>query len=455
MGARIVLTTLAIASRPSGFRGFVQSIFSGVSRQQRRYLATKSWEDLGLSNKVCNTARKYWQSPNEVQEATIGPILSGSDVIIGAETGSGKTLAYLLPIMDRLFFEIDKNSTHLQQYPRVLILVPNRELATQARRVAKQLGFELNPNDKEEKVLSLDMRYGSSGLWPYRPGRCPDILVCTPSFADCFHKDLDLWSNLQVLVLDEADALLDGSSKDILDRILVALKRVKRLRERLADDVFFNKIEKNCQRIVVAATLPNYGLKSVDALLNKHFEDAQRISGLRMHAPVDTLDQDFIDMSDADDDESRTMHLLSVLDPNERTMIFLNTARAAQDLYEFLLSNNLPVAAYHKNISPDQRIAALDAFARAEVSILCCTDLAARGLDLPDVKHVIQFQFALNVVSHLHRIGRAARAGNRGRATNFYDEQSRDLVAAIRNSLLETNAVDASFSRRRGFRQKN
>lgn len=365
----------------------------------------RRWSSLGLKPETCSRLHELWTEPNEVQAASIPVILSGQDAVIGAETGSGKTLAYLAPAM-----ELIQEGPKL--YPDVLILVPNRELGIQVERVAKSLD------------LNAWSRHGTAELWPFRES--PDVLIATPSFMVNFDKQLTLWDHIKLVVLDEADALLDGGSKTQLDRMLVAMRRVARVGGETP------------QRLVVAATLPTYGLKSVDKLVDKHFKDAVRVK-LPMHAPVKTLDQEWVLYDGSLED--RIFKAKEYL-KDERTMVFFNTAAHAQKGAELLDG-----APYHKNVSPAERLEALDAFARGDVNILCCTDLAARGLDLPDVQHILQVDFALDVVSYLHRVGRAARAGNKGRATNLYQTQNLDLVNAI-------PSVESAFSRRRGFRQK-
>jgi superfamily II DNA/RNA helicase len=136
----------------------------------------------------------------------------------------------------------------------------------------------------------------------------------------------------------------------------------------------------------------------------------------------------------------------------ESTMIFTNTAENAQALSAALREKKIPCEEYHKLVHHEDRLIGFQKFAEGKSSILVCTDAAARGLDLPGVKHVIQAEFALNVVHHLHRIGRASRAGALGHATNFSDARSRDLI----NSILsegDDESIDQSFSRRRGFRR--
>jgi superfamily II DNA/RNA helicase len=143
----------------------------------------------------------------------------------------------------------------------------------------------------------------------------------------------------------------------------------------------------------------------------------------------------------------------AVKDSRMGTMVFVNTAEAASTLTSNLRRQGLSCAEFHKLVPFTEKIQELHLFRTGEVPILVCTDHAARGLDLPRVFHVIQAEFALNVVNHLHRIGRASRAGSFGVATNLFGRSSKDLVESI---LLdeEGGRIDQSFSRRRGFRQK-
>lgn len=418
---------------------------SSMSGKPSSDMGCPTWQDLGLGAKASAAAERWWPRPNRVQQAAVGVVLTGVDTVLGAETGSGKTLAYLLPAMEAVA-DRDKK----RQYPSVLVLVPNRELGTQLQRVARQLGGDTShPFRNEDACFSLGLRHGgaTTSLWPYRRFECPDVLVATPSFAVNFDRDLELWASLKLVVLDEADALLDGGSKQQLDRILVAMKRVERARKPETP---------RCQRVVVAATLPTFGLKSVENLIGKHFGEAVRVTTadgnpLPIHAPVATLEQRFIRIDGGIEDKLQAA--LDNIVPNERTMLFANTVNAVDVAASFLLKNRVRARAYHKRVSPEVRLETLDAFAVGDIDVLCCTDLAARGLDLPDVRHVIQLEFATNVVAHLHRVGRAARAGNSGRATNIYDEASADLLRAIDDGPSPGSVVKA-FSRRRGFRQK-
>ena len=137
-----------------------------------------------------------------------------------------------------------------------------------------------------------------------------------------------------------------------------------------------------------------------------------------------------------------------------QTMVFVNTAEVARQLAGELVDLGIPTAEYHNMVPDPERQENLQKFRDHVVPVLVCTDQAARGLDLPTVRHVVQAEFALNVVQHLHRVGRASRAGVLGRATNLYDGRSKDLVDSILSDSSGQNKVDQSFSRRRGFRAK-
>lgn len=434
----------AVAVRRSG--GLVPATRGGALRSRpastRLSSTTPSdptpWAALGLREDLAALAAQHWATPNAVQRNAIRAALEGSsDLVVGAETGSGKTLAYLLPAAQAAMeSKAPKGPTadapRAGQYPTVLVLVPNRELGTQLVRVAAQLGGDTAaPFADAAKPFSLCARHG--GLlktWPFRPGACPDILVATPSFAAAFDKDLDLWDHLRVVVLDEADMLLDGGFKTQIERCLVALKRVERRREAAADLVEEDQRVEACMRVVVAATLPNYGLRSVENLVAKYFGDAKKVEDeagrpLRIHAAPATLAHAYVDAAPGGLD-ARFDQMERVVDVGERTMVFCKTAATAAAAADRLADAGTAAAAYTKDVPPERRLAILDAFARGDLAVLVCTDLAARGLDLPAVDHVVQLDFATDVVSHLHRVGRAARAGNSARATSFVTDANRD-----------------------------
>ena len=164
---------------------------------------------------------------------------------------------------------------------------------------------------------------------------------------------------------------------------------------------------------------------------------------------------DFMGSDDADDDDNSIKSPAVPLSSEGivQTMVFVNTADAASRLAIELERAGVASAEYHKFVSDAEKQESLRRFREEEVAVLVCTDHASRGLDLPNVRHVVQAEFAGNVVQYLHRIGRASRAGVLGKATNIYDDRSADLVSSILSDSDEKK-IDQSFSRRRGFRQK-
>ena len=147
-------------------------------------------------------------------------------------------------------------------------------------------------------------------------------------------------------------------------------------------------------------------------------------------------------------------HHVATSRPLVQTMVFVNTADVAHQLSQELEELGISTSQYHNLVTDKEKQDNLRRFRDNEVFVLVCTDHAARGLDLPNVRHVIQAEFALNVVQHLHRVGRASRAGVLGKATNIYDDRSKDLVNSILSDTSGQNNVENSFSRRRGFRSK-
>jgi len=251
--------------------------------------------------------------------------------------------------------------------------------------------------------------------------------------------------------------LLDGGYLKQLDLIMTALKRCERISQSAVDryaDSYEDEmwVPQRTQRILAAATLPTYGLKSIDAYVKKYFPGATYVSNNLMHKHHPRLHQSFLKVCANQEDKIEA--LVEILDREDvsRTMIFVNTASFAQEVYERLAEEGINCLPYHKETPLDQREVILNDFRSGKLPVLICTDMASRGLDIPNVSHVIQGEFATNVVQHLHRIGRAGRAGRAGKATALYDESSQDLV----NSILAAgdNVLDKSFSRRRGFRKK-
>jgi len=276
--------------------------------------------------------------------------------------------------------------------------------------------------------------------------------------------------------------LLEGSYVNDIEKILDAFKLIRRDMIRNGEIAVHEIIT---QRILVAATLPSYGLRSIEKYIESKFPLAVKITNDHLHKQHPRINQEYYKVNDESAiskdrlniiiaaingksiDSNRIDRIKKTINDEElknpsnnltsegSNMIFVNTAATCIDLALALREEGIECAEFHKNLTPQQKEEELKLFREDKVKVIVCTDAAARGLDIPNVRHVIQAEFALNVVQHLHRIGRASRAGALGKATNIVDERSKDLVDSILQSSNDENeTVENSFSRRRGFRQK-
>lgn len=414
-------------------------------------------------------------------------ISNGEDVILGAETGSGKTLAYLLPLL----FDIESKRDDYQ-YCRSIILVPNKELSNQVVRMC---------NDVFPNIKIGIMPGGLRNPQDYRPFRILesdsdssnriDVCVTTPANLAQFAlspKNIDFFADVPTLVIDEADMLLDGGFLQSLNSVLMGFRRADRLDPTL-------KVPKT-QYIFSAATLPDFGLKSVDAFIQKRFPEATRLKMAGMHNARHYGLKDRTTWIAEENNKTRLNKLVELIHEDfiknkEKAIIFLNSVEDTEGAAGALRRAGINALPYHAKLKLGDRVANLEEFRNynfekndnieeeegledeKDIPVLVCTDLASRGLDLPGVTVVVQLQFATNVVAHLHRMGRAGRAGNvDGRGFIFYSEEGTEkaLVDVVREA--ESNqdsmqiegdvddpeeqsaTVKKAFSRKRGFTKK-
>jgi len=444
--------------------------------------------------------------PTQIQAASAQAVTEGETVILGAETGSGKTLAYLLPLLDDILQQKSEGKTNYD-YARAIVLVPNKELVQQVLRMATPLcggvksivwgagSFELEDDveeeaDPEHLVRLAVLPGGLNAPVDFKPFRDSlplgginppvDLVVTTPAALGPLGlkpKNIDLFADIPTLVIDEADMLLDGGYRRPLEDTLIGFRRA----DKLNADLNPNKT----QYIFGAATLPNMGLKSVDAYLQRRFPHAQRIHMTGMHNAKHYGLAQSTQWKCVDTKKERMEQLIELLETpkesgglkGEKIMIFLNSVDDVEGAQGALEGRGVDSVPYHAKITLDERSKNLDRFRRYDPSdpeentcpVLVCTDLAARGLDVPGVTAVVQLQFAGNVVAHLHRMGRCGRAGQRtGRGIVFYDPLETELVKVVQEAEeqqeamvlqgdvqdLEDATVQKAFSRRRGFSKK-
>jgi ATP-dependent RNA helicase RhlE len=360
-------------------------------------MSAQSFADLGVSDAVGRalTARGL-TAPFAVQRSVVPDVLAGHDVLVKSPTGSGKTLAFGVPLVDLLEAEDARAAA--------LVLVPTRELAT-------QVADELRPL-AEARALSLATVYGGVGLERQaKLARRAHILVATPGrLEDLVARGAIRLESVRVLVLDEADRMLDMGFRPAVDRI-VALTPPKR------QTLFFSATLEGAAGNVAAA----------------YTRDPRRHEQRASQSARGRVEHRFIAVAH----ESKLKSLVSELATGERgrTLVFVRTKRGADRLVKRLSRQGVEAVAIHGNRSQSQRERALARFHSGAIDTLVATDVAARGIDVQDVTHVINFDAPEDRDAYVHRVGRTGRATRHGIGITFVTGEQSKAVAKIASDL--------------------
>ena len=347
---------------------------------------------LGLSKKcLAILEREGFEAPTPIQTQAIPPALQGKDVVGSAATGTGKTLAFVLPILERLE---GKHGT------RALVLAPTRELALQIHDQVERLrhGYHL----RSAVVI------GGVGMAPQKQAfeKGTEIVVATPGrLNDHLDSGTARLDQIEILVLDEADRMLDMGFLPQLRRIL---KHVPRAR----------------QSLLFSATMAG----EVADFAREHLREPVRIEVARSGTTAERAFQQVFLVGQ----EEKTALLLALLEQDQlSTLVFTRTKRRADRVARSLLRGGHKVAVIHADRSQGQRRAALEGFRSGEHRVLVATDIAARGIDVADIGHVVNFDLPHVPEDSVHRIGRTARMEARGRASSFASPEEHDLLRGI------------------------
>jgi ATP-dependent RNA helicase RhlE len=358
-----------------------------------------NFSDLGLSAPLLAalTAEGY-ATPTPIQSQAIPPVLSGRDLCGIAQTGTGKTAAFALPILQRLAAAAQRPAP---QTCRALILSPTRELASQITDSFRAYGAGLR--------LSTVVVFGGVPIGRQRQqlARGVDILVATPGrLLDLIDNRALVLSSVQVLVLDEADRMLDLGFIHALKRIVKLLPRQR-------------------QTLLFSATMP----KAIAALAEEYLTNPIKVVVTPSATTVDRVDQRVVFVrSDGKRDFLATM----LRDPTfARVLVFTRTKHGADRVVRHLASAGVEATAIHGNKSQPQRERALASFRDGQARVLVATDIAARGIDVEGVSHVINFELPNVPEDYVHRIGRTARAGAAGIAISFCSDEERPYLRDI------------------------
>ena len=368
--------------------------------------------DLGLSQPVLQALdMKGYDTPTPIQAQAIPPVLEGRDLLGIAQTGTGKTAAFMLPSIDRL--RESDNRTPFRGC-RMLVLAPTRELAGQIAQSAKDYGAMAG--------LKVHCIVGGTSVGKDRNKlqRGTDILVATPGrLLDLIDQKAFGLAGVEILVLDEADQMLDLG-------FVHALRRISQLVPQERQTLFFS------------ATMP----KAIKDLVGQYCKNPAHVSVTPAATTAERIDQ-YLFMVQQDEKQALLELMLKERHPVpgkfERVLIFTRTKHGADRVVKKLSQAGIPANAIHGNKSQPQRQRALDEFKRAKTPVLVATDVAARGIDIPGVSHVINYELPNVPEQYVHRIGRTARAGKDGIAIAFCAEDERDYLQDIRKN------TDAEF----------
>lgn len=363
-----------------------------------------SFASLGLSEALVGAVEAAgYAQPTPVQQRAIPAVLQGRDLMVAAQTGTGKTAGFALPILELLFPDghPDKSQRHGPRQARVLVLTPTRELAAQVHD-----SFRLYARD-----LSLNSAciFGGVGMNPQIQAlsKGVDLLVACPGrLLDLAGQgNVDL-SHVEILVLDEADRMLDMGFIHDVKKVLARLPAKR-------------------QNLLFSATFS----KDIVELANKLLHDPERIEVTPPNTTVERIEQRVFRLP-ASHKRALLAHLIT-LGAWEQVLVFTRTKHGANRLAEYLTKHGLPAAAIHGNKSQNARTKALADFKANEVRILVATDIAARGLDIDQLPHVVNFELPNVEEDYVHRIGRTGRAGRSGEAISLVAPDEDKLLKAI------------------------
>ena len=343
-----------------------------------------TFSELGLSEKVLQAViAAGYTTPTPIQAQAIPEALAGRDVLGIAQTGTGKTAAFTLPMLCKL----EKGRARARM-PRTLILEPTRELAAQVEEAFIKYGTNQKLN------VALLIGGVSFGDQEAKIMRGADVLIATPGrLLDFFERGKLLLTGIEVLVIDEADRMLDmGFIPDI---------------ERICKLVPFTR-----QTLFFSATMP----PEITRLTEQFLSNPVRIEVARAASTATTIRQALIASHGGPAKRETLRRAIRSEEALKNAIIFCNRKRDVALLHKSLVSHGFSAGALHGDMDQRARMASLDAFKTGEVALIVCSDVAARGLDIPDVSHVFNFDIPTHPEDYVHRIGRTGRAGKSGTA---------------------------------------
>ena len=365
-----------------------------------------TFESLGLSKPILKAiAEKGYTEPSPIQEKAIPVVLEEKDVLASAQTGTGKTAGFVLPIIEMLTWA---QRGQKKRKIRALVLTPTRELAAQiydnAREYSKYVDFRTAVifGGVKQRPQEATLRQGV------------DLLVATPGrLLDLESQGILSLRNIEILVLDEADRMLDMGFKRDIDRIMALLPQKR-------------------QSLLFSATFS----KEIKKLAQTTLHKPVLVEATPENTTVEKINQKVIYV----DKGKKPAVLIKLIKEGDwkQILIFTRTKHGANKLTKKLISSGISASAIHGNKTQNNRIKALKEFKAGDIKALVATDIAARGLDIPLLPHVVNFELPNIPEDYVHRIGRTGRAGAKGEAVSLVSHEEKDYLKHIQNLIEET-----------------
>ena len=360
-----------------------------------------SFSSLALDKSLTDAVKALgYDQPTPIQQQAIPAILANKDIMAGAQTGTGKTAAFALPILQRL-----SESIPAQRPIRALVLTPTRELAQQV--------YKSFVSYAENTELNIAVAYGGVSIKPQIEAieQGADILIATPGrLLDHIVNGSVLLIHLETIVFDEADRMLDMGFKDEIDRIL-------------------NRLPPKRQTLLFSATLDDAIFKLSKTLLN----DPQLIEVSERNTAATKVEQIVYTV---DSDRKRELTSFLIGSKNwQQVLIFTRTKLGADELAKEMSKDGIKTQSIHGDKSQGARDKALAEFKAGKTRALVATDVAARGIDISDLRYVINYELPYIAEDYIHRIGRTGRAGNEGLAISLMSPSETWLLEAVEKVL--------------------
>jgi superfamily II DNA/RNA helicase len=376
---------------------------------------TEDFSGLGLSAKVlAAVADAGYTKPTDIQAQAIPHVLEKRDLIGIAQTGTGKTASFVLPKLTLL-----ESGRARARMPRTLILEPTRELAAQVAENFEKYG-------KNHK-LSMALLIGGVSFDDQnrKLDRGVDVLIATPGrMLDQFERGRILLTGVEILVIDEADRMLDMGFIPDIERICSLLPARR-------------------QTLFFSATMP----PEIERLTKRFLKDPVRVEVARKNSVVDTIDQRLVRVSGKPDEKRAALRqLIGSADGFKNAIIFCNRKRDVATLARSLQRHGFSAGGLHGDMDQKSRMETLDAFKSDKLTLLVASDVAARGLDIPAVSHVFNFDVPTHAEDYIHRIGRTGRAGRSGTAITLVTPADGKYLDAIQHMIqreIPSLALDA------------